>query len=240
MNKKSITEVTYGYLAKEYYDELLHPTCANFRIASKELINDFIKTSNIRKNNVLEIGAGKSVLIEVLEELNFSIENLIISDKEKNMLHHTESMNKNKSYSLIETDAQSTNFPDDTFDLIVSSLGDPYNTEKLWSEISRILLPGGLCIFTTPSYEWSNTFRKSPNVHKYAEFITLLKEKVYVPSFIYDFGEQKQLIEKFNLSIQTSRAINLSQLSTTNISTKLLINNESELPIVTGYLVRKN
>ena len=46
------------------------------------------------------------------------------------------------------------------FGLVVASLGDAYNDPQFWSEVSRVLQPGGVVLFTTPSFEWAVSFRR--------------------------------------------------------------------------------
>lgn len=239
MNKKS-NEVTYGFLAEEYYDETLHPTCSNLREASKELIREIIRSGGLGQfKNVLEIGAGKSLLIELIEEEGFSFEKILITDSNEAMLQHTKNIIRDINCEIKVLDAEKTGFVDQSFDLIISSLGDPYNTLKLWFEISRILSKNGLCIFTTPSFDWSQKYRGNSLNHKFAEFLTKDNELVKVPSFIYDYNGQNEILSKAGLEIVKTYDYKLNELQQKIISSKLKISDNKELTIVTVYLVRK-
>lgn len=237
MNKN---EVTYGYLANEYYNDILHPTCSNLRTASKALIKNMLESFNLKQfTSVLEMGAGKSVLMELVEEGVISSDNIMITDSEEDMLQHSRDLSGNKNYKLKRIDAEKTGFKDNSFDLIISSLGDPYNSSTLWFEISRILSTNGLCIFTTPSFDWSSEFRGSSINHKYAEFLTRENKLVKVPSFIYPFEEQNELISGSGLEIVRSDNYSLKDLNEKDVSPKLKISKNKELPIVTAYLIGK-
>ncbi|WP_347839001.1 class I SAM-dependent methyltransferase [uncultured Draconibacterium sp.] len=238
MKNKKI-KASYSYLAQEYYDESLHPTCANFRIASKGLIENILKSidNNLNKR-FLEVGAGKSVLLELIEELNIPSNKIIITDKDSEMLQYSSMLSLDKKYQLLCIDAEKTEFEPNSFDIIVSSLGDPYNTGEFWKEISRILVTNGICIFTTPSYEWSSRFRKPNEIHDFAEFITKDKKTVLVPSYIYKSDKQKELIQQNQLKVISTSCYELNKINSSTISHKLKLTND-RLPVVTSYLIIK-
>lgn len=238
MSNKKI-KLDYSFIAHEYYDAKRHPTCANFREASKSLIHEHLKAVQMNKvNSILEIGAGKSIILELI--LNFDLQNkdIIISDKEIEMLKYSEELALKNNCKLTQLDAQETGLTESSIDLIISSLGDPYNTRKMWNEIYRVLSPNGIIIFTTPSFQWSSEFRKNSKEDSFAEFLTTQNKLVRVPSYIYNFENQKIIIESSGFSILNFSEFKLNMLTESEISNKLKITRNPS--ITSSYLIKKN
>lgn len=237
MSKKR--NAPYKIIAGEYYDPVFHPTCSNFREASKILIKKvFFNIPHNESYCILEVGAGKSVLIEICEELDLKFNKIVISDAEEQMLKYTLPFKlKNVEFSII--DAENTNIENSFFDIIISSLGDSYNTSKFWKEIRRTLKDGGYCLYTTPSYEWCKIFRKNQLNKNLASFITKTVDEVYIPSFIYDETTQVKMIKDAGLSCKQINEVKLRSLNDRIISPKLRTELADELPVVTSYLIRK-
>ena len=97
----------YSLIADEYYDSSRHPTCWDFRTASKTLATSWCRTLPSRSDMFLDIGAGSSVFAEVLGE-NRSLHNLIILDNAPGMLAHS-LRHSEKGATLVIGDA--TNLP---------------------------------------------------------------------------------------------------------------------------------
>jgi len=136
------------------------------------------------------------------------------------------------------SDAARLPFDSESVDLLISSLGDPYNDLNFWKEVGRVLKPDGHAIFTTPSHEWSVNFRSKLNSEKLsAEFELKNGETVSVPSFIYSREQQADLLKQAGLQILEYKGVPLAELSSEKISPKLLIGNGKY--IVEGYLVKK-
>ena len=237
MSKKR--NVPYKIIAGEYYDPDFHPTCSNFREASKILIKkEFFNIPQNESYYILEVGAGKSVLIEICKELDLRFNKIVISDAEEQMLKYSFPFElRNMEFSII--DAENTNIENSFFDIIISSLGDSYNTSKFWKEIRRTLKDGGYCLYTTPSHEWCNIFRKNQINKDLASFITKADDEVYIPSLIYDETTQVKMIEDVGLTCKQINEIKLRSLNDQIISPKLRTELADELPVVTSYLIRK-
>jgi ubiquinone/menaquinone biosynthesis C-methylase UbiE len=269
----------YEKIAEEYYNETAHPTCANFREASRLILEDWIgrlspsrprialdassdwhayflsnksgsafnllaaedelnllpsiNPNHEGPNSLLcEVGAGASLLAEILSQHDRGLDDLLITDASEKML--------SKSHRWVDEGAMLENapadnlpLPDSSCGLLVSSLGDPYNTSEFWKEVHRVLHPSGDVLFTTPAYEWASRFRDDTQ-EGYAKFILQSGEEVRVPSYIYPDTAQKELITSASLSVEEIRTVPLSEIGSEFISPKLRVDGE-ELPVVTGY-----
>lgn len=231
----------YELLAAEYYDATRHPTCANFRVASKEIVRAWLADYS-RTGDSCEIGCGMSVLAELLEERKLPLSQVHLVDSSPSMLGYSSKWTA-KGALLTVADATRLPFENDAIDLGVASLGDPYNEAAFWAEISRVLAPGGSLLFTTPSYEWASLYRRvngADSVPSTAEFTLLNGSFVRAPSMILAADSQISLIDDTkNLKVSDTKAYTFSQLPQRNISPKLLVTMDADLPVVTGYRVQK-
>lgn len=124
--------------------------------------------------------------------------------------------------------------------IVVSSLGDPYNGEGLWQELRRVLAPGGSVFFSTPSFEWAQTFRRhSGSPVDVAEFTRTDGSVVYLPSFVHAVAEQMQLIRRLGLVVTEVRHTTLRELPLQGRSQKLTDVLLSDDPVVTVFIVRR-
>jgi ubiquinone/menaquinone biosynthesis C-methylase UbiE len=158
----------YTSLASEYYDETQHPTCANFEELSRLFLEPELATVVPRANHVVELGAGRSIVAPLWKNLSQPMAQLILVDNSAAMLEYSREWLYNRVTAIV-ADARETELSDRIADVIVSSLGDPYNTPELWFEIERLLSLDGICLFTTPSAEWARLFRPRDEIEK-AEF----------------------------------------------------------------------
>ena len=232
------TNESYDALALEYYDSRRHPTCRNFTEASREFVAKHIPLQCPWVS--VDVGAGRSILCEVLfSRGGHDTESCVLLDSSQCMLSYSEEYALRGAKLVVAT---ATNIPlrDASAGLIVASLGDPYNTVDFWREVARCLFPGGLCIFTTPSYEWTKGFRKeSPNEREASAYFELRDGRaVYVPSYIYPVVSQIKLIDSAGLSVELVEAISTASLSSP-LSPKLrTLSGVVESP-VTGYRVAR-
>jgi SAM-dependent methyltransferase len=220
---------TYADLASEYYDPIRHPTCANFREGSRALIASWLKEFAKDEHDVLETGAGASLVAEWLEEENRHLSTLVIADSSEEMLRH--SRRSPISFRELVSDAEHLPLASGSFDIIVASLGDPYNTVPFWTEAERLLRPNGQIIFTSPSFAWARRFRDASNV---AEFVLSDGRTINVPSFIESEDKQRQMIDLSGLALMDVRAFEDTEIRSTPRSPKL-----RRGAIVSGYLARK-
>src|SRR5579872_2909267 len=71
---------TYDSVAGEYYDERLHPTCADFRAAASLYLKKFFETRR-PAGRLADVGCGSSLIAE------FQTRDLVLIDKSWEMLN---------------------------------------------------------------------------------------------------------------------------------------------------------
>jgi SAM-dependent methyltransferase len=227
----------YDAVAEEYYDPVQHPTCANFSELSSHYLSRRIQDHGHNAKRILEVGAGRSTVAPILNRQLLPLERLTLLDQSAGMLEYSRPWAKHGSH-LVVRDACDTGFADDSFDLIVSALGDPYNCYAFWREVARLLVPTGICLFTTPASEWSMRFRPLDTM-SHAEFLTAAGVKVFVPSTILDHDEQVNVVSSVGLRVIEAEGLSATQLSTTR-SPKLMVSDKTiGLPIVRGFTFQK-
>ncbi len=230
-----VSENSYERLAAEYYDPILHPTCANFRTASAVVLAHWLLDVCTRTARLVEVGAGKSLLLEYLVEHGCRVQSVLVTDSSPKMLEHSRGLGLEPTQFLIAP-AYRIPVPDGSVSALVASLGDPYNTNTFWAEAHRVLEPNGHVIFTTPSWEWSSTFRQA-NEGQIAEFVMSDGTRVDVPSLILSLHEQEALIESTGLELVNEFSVTANDLGSHIISPKLAIPRDGHQPIVRGFLV---
>jgi len=242
MNKEqslATTVASYELVAREYYDTERHPTCANFRDASRILFKRWLSEFNSR-SLVCEIGAGKSLIAEILFEANQELSGLVLVDESHSMLAYSERWRR-AGVKLELASAMDLACASESFDAVASCLGDPYNTPSFWREVHRILRPGGKCLFTTPSRDWAVAFRDGSNqdsMHS-SEFELADRSRVFLPSHIYSEADQIELIQSVGLKVLQVSGVSIQDLSGNKLSPKLLLSRGQKASVVTGYLALK-
>jgi SAM-dependent methyltransferase len=220
----------YGAVAAEYYDVDRHPTCRNFRDATKAFLQASLDGSYV-DGITLEVGAGQSLLAECA---NLHFKHIVLLD------HSIEMLSYSRRFAnvarLLVGDACNLPIADTSVSLIVASLGDPYNVEAFWYEVARCLRKGGQCLFTVPSYSWARSFRQSSKIERddAAYFELRDGQRLYLPSFVRPPAEQENLIRQSGLEI--SKVSNLTANMIPPPLSKKIQNCES---IVTGYVAVK-
>jgi ubiquinone/menaquinone biosynthesis C-methylase UbiE len=166
----SVPVAEYERVGAEYYDPELHPTCANFRSASEQIVARWLGATS---GQVVEVGCGRSVVAELLRGQRSNLRALTLLDSSWTMLRHSLPFVESGAM-LVLSEADELALRDGVADLLVASLGDPYNSEAFWRASRRVVRTDGRIIFSTPSFEWSTAFRRSmhhpPDV---AEFVRL-------------------------------------------------------------------
>jgi 2-polyprenyl-3-methyl-5-hydroxy-6-metoxy-1,4-benzoquinol methylase len=230
---------SYDRIAVEYYDAARHPTCADFRDASRMLLMEFL-AGEIPGPRALELGAGKSLLAECFAARGFPLETLTITDASATMLAYSEPW-RARGATLAVASVDSFEAVDASFDLIASCLGDPYNTPALWRRITHWLAPGGACFYTTPSFAWAERFRPRHQSGReaVAEFL-VDGESIYVPSWVLRPKAQCAMIEAAGLRVEGMSVVTRRDLPSGARSMKLdQPDMAADLPILTAFCVRQ-
>jgi SAM-dependent methyltransferase len=224
----------YDDVAPEYYNPAAHPTCKNFRDASLLFMERNLNDRDIAAT-VLDIGAGASVLAEILVLKNLSLHNLVLIDRSEQMLRHSWSYTTAHA-SLLIADARALPIRTGSANLIAASLGDPFNVEPFWSEAERCLRHGGKCLFTTPSFEWAKSFRSQATHEREAFAYFELRDGrgIYVPSIVHSVTDQLKLCSRHRLVPVSIEPIFAADLPLP-LSPKLVRNRAQQLAVVTGY-----
>jgi SAM-dependent methyltransferase len=224
---------TYADVADEYYDPSRHPTSANFRSASGAVVRAWLPAGDV--GTVCDVGAGESLAAEVLAEQGSSLERLTLLDSAPEMLAYSEKWLAQGAKSVVG-DAEAMPFGDLEFDLVVASLGDPFNGLRFWREVARVLRPGGHAIFTTPSFEWADTFRGGHHAPPdAADFLLRDGSHILVPSVVLQERAQIDLVAQAGLSVIGVYHVLRAALRAGPISEKLNISDT--VAFVAGYLV---
>ena len=129
----------YDLLAGEYYDPIRHPVCALFRQASYQLLQQALP-ANIESS--VEVGAGDSILAQLLHARGSSLQHTAITDLSAGMLAsslHWEDLGAKCQICA----AESLPLADSSVEFLAASLGDSYNRPAFWNETSRVLKSGG-------------------------------------------------------------------------------------------------
>jgi SAM-dependent methyltransferase len=235
----------YNAVAEEYYDQVRHPTCSNFREASKLPIFEWLRQSNVEEliANTLfsEIGAGASIVGEYLSaNVRTRLDNLLLVDASERMLAYS-SVYKTLGAHLVVADAIALPLKTASVGYFVISLGDPFNHPLTWKEVHRCLRPGGQCLFTTPSYEWALGYRtaRSKEREDFAFFELRDGHTAYLPSLVYPPERQAELFNAAGLSIIQTRDV-LAKSLRSPLSPKLAFKpHEVVRSPVTAYLIQK-
>lgn len=224
----------YDDIAREYYDSARHPTCASLRQLSISYLIPRLRLLSGDEGLVLEVGVGRSTLAPVWHAFGFDPKALVLQDRSPAMLTYSAEWEKGGA-RLAVADADATGLPDSSTDVIVASLGDPYNTSSFWREVARVLRPGGVCHFTTPAHEWARRFRSS-ETRAVAEFVRADGTVLYMPSPVYTDKEQATLFSAAGLRLVDSGCLTLKDLDSAP-APKLLCVSKGE-PVVRGYSVQ--
>ena len=182
---------SYEEVALEYYDELRHPTCADFREASRVYLKRILELE-LPSGQLADIGCGQSLISEFISE------NLILVDESGAMLNLNIAASEKRRINIIEA-----SFGRAEFDWIYAVLADPYNEIGAWINIKRALKVGGRCVFITPSYSWASKFRASSQseIAGNARFDLASGKSLFLPSTILSIEQQKELISSAGLRV---------------------------------------
>lgn len=229
----------YSELSSEYYDPIKHPTCADFRDASRILLQSLIDDGVIQPEGfICEVGAGKSLLAEVLIDLKGSLEGILITDISYEMLAYSNDFRDHYA-GLLAADANCLPFQDGAMDCLFAILSDPYNVPRYWEESARVLRPGGMMLFVVPSYVWASKFRSSDADERndVARFETSIGTELNVPSYIFPAREQIGIARVSGFEDVDFRTVRKSHLRKVR-SPKLCLLEPNDA-VVEGYVFRK-
>lgn len=226
----------YEVIAREYYEERLHPTCANFDQLSRRYFEPRLRAIVKEGMRIGDFGAGRSMVSRIIG-LRPSVD-LFLVDSSSGMLSHSDQYVSQNTRPIL-ANVESTEFAESSFDIVVASLGDPFNTPMFWEEIRRILKQGGICLFTSPAVEWAETFRR-PGTNREAEFALRDGTIVFVPSIVLSPNAQSSLVTAAGLNVRETQDYRVADL-VGPISSKLSLTTEGDaLVVLRGFAVHKD
>lgn len=187
----SVAAKSYEAVAGEYYDEQLHPTCADFRSASDVYLTRLF-TEWKPSGRMADVGCGRSLITK------FCQQNIVLIDQSPKMLE------KNSlAFEKRQVDVEKASIGSLEFDWIFAVLGDPYNSPAAWRNIALAQKIGGECVFIVPSRIWARQFRAAGNDEKpdLARFVTSKGEVIFLRSLIFEPDYQANIITSAGLSL---------------------------------------
>jgi ubiquinone/menaquinone biosynthesis C-methylase UbiE len=231
---------SYEMVAREYYDSERHPTCANFREASRIIFRQWLRSVR-DKSQICEVGAGKSLVAEVLAENRRNWGSLTLVDESASMLHYSDGL-KDARVRLVVASAFGLPFDPESFDVVASCLGDPYNVISFWTEVHRVLKPHGKCLFTTPSWEWATAFRDISDTSSMHSSVFELSDgsQISLPSHIYSEHDQIRHFGSACLTVSNVARVSIRELAEQRLSPKLVLCRGGDANVVTGYAATKS
>lgn len=222
--------MSYSDLADEYYDDAAHPTCRDLRLLSTMAFRKLL--NGVEASRLLEVGPGRSSA-EGLPS-GFATATRFYLDVSEGMLAYVADAGS-KAVRLVG-DGAALPLRTGAFDLVVASLGDPYNLVEVWQEIQRVTGPGATVFFSTPSYEWATAFRAGVT-HDEAEFELRDGRLIAVPSYVLPEDEQVERFSAAGFGVESTARYATADLPASH-SAKLDVVSD-EVPVVVAYRLHR-
>jgi SAM-dependent methyltransferase len=219
---------TYNDVASEYYDEQLHPTCADFREASRAFLREFFRRE-MPRGRIAEIGCGISLLSELAPD------DLVLVDSSAKMLNKNQNMAEKRLLNV-----ESSSFGEREFDWVFAILADPYNSKAAWQNIARALKHRARALFVVPSHYWASHFRSVAGGERdgFARFDRADSSSVFLASAIYSREEQLALIRSADLAVLECNHVPVQAINRIR-SRKISEFLSNDDPILDSYYVQK-
>ncbi len=223
---------TYQDVAAEYYDRTRHPTCAGLRMLSGRYIAARLCRTASAPRRIVEMGAGRSIVAELLG--SGATDQLVLVDNSEGMLRHSAGL-VDPACRLV-ADAAATGLPTGSVDVLVSSLGDPYNSVRFWREVARLLRPDGICLFTTPSWAWASAFRSADHQDS-AEFVVGDGEVLSLPSVVLSEEDQRAMWQ--GAGFHVLEVVGASAADLGELAPPKLLRVPDHVPVLTAAMLRR-
>lgn len=232
----------YEFIASEFTDEK-RVTTANFHDLSFEFLLSETNRQLGPKDNVLDLGTGRGYLAHKLSETYSKVFSVDLAFQ---MLQFNGVLTS--QVKMVCGSAFNLPFLSDSFNVVVSSLADPFLIEAALVEISRVLKKDGRFICSSPSEVWSAAFRDHVNNSRLStKFLHSSGLEVEVFSFTYTNDQLVQLLLSCGFIVEIIKTVSGKELkkhsrdispALLNASRKLKIELD-DLPIVQLLIARK-
>lgn len=191
----------YSLIAEEFTEEK-RITTHNFHTLSQQF---FISVDNRYVNDetlVLEIGPGQGWLKKSC--LNNTTRYDVLELTEKMASYN------NSADNVIISSAARTHIDSDKYDVVFSSLGDPYLHIETLCEVYRILSIGGYFAFSIPAKQWAEYLRGRNK--ETTTFVSEDGEEATTFSFVFDEKVLKELLTDCGFKVEQLLSINGKEL----------------------------
>jgi ubiquinone/menaquinone biosynthesis C-methylase UbiE len=229
--------MNYDPIASEYYDKR-HITSRNFDKATLAFLRTW-RNPLPTEGLVLDLGCGCG---RANYYLGIASHRILQCDISKCMLNLTP---REACKEIIQSDASSLDFPNDSFVAVVAFLFDTFNEASTYREISRVLSSGGVFLGTLPHHTWGKLLREIRG-YKEDKAKFLMKDGTIfeADSFLMDDEQITRSLKEANLEQLDSFDLHLPK-SEKEVSPDILaparaINiSPYDLPIVKLFVAKK-
>jgi|SRR5260221_1720714 len=116
-------------------------------------LSDYFGVNKIKKLKLLDIGASTGIIDAILAK---SFKEVVGTDIDKDAIKFASKNFKRKNLKFKVEDAMKLSFKDNSFDIIICTHVYEHvpNPKKLFSEIERVLKPGGVCYLAAQNKLW--------------------------------------------------------------------------------------
>jgi len=192
--------IGYSMIAKEF-TEAKRITTHNFHTLSLGFFADILDAVyNNEDNCILELGPGQGWL---RKSLNRPIHNYDILELTEEMAAFNDARRK------IIGSASRMPICTESYDLVVSSLGDPYFYPETLCEVYRVLKHGGKFAFSLPDSEWAYALRgENPKT----TFISDAGKSAETYSFVFNLTVLKELLSDCGFIVEDIQSLNGEKL----------------------------
>lgn len=228
--------ICYDAIAEEYGNEN-HETCRDFDAGTHCFLKKIIKQNEISELktglNYLDIGVGTGVSLDCLmpwlAEKKANIDVLDISGK---MISIVQNKFKNSIANYYNVSIHKFN-TDKKYDLIVSSLCDPFLTSDTIHIVKNLLSKDGVVLITIPTHTWAKKIR-TQNINQ-TIFHDLNRNKHTSFSFCWSKADLIKKFEDVGLYNIYSRVILVDEIQKNKVIGKInrgLLEKEKRVPML--------
>jgi len=236
-----LNRTTFDALASEYNDSM-RLTTANFHDLSRGFFERHVYDAADQDFALLDLGAGTGFVSSLLSHAKGLVLAIDISFQ---MLVHALVPDNIQRHKICGS-AFALPLGNATVGRIVSSLASSFLRAEALKEVSRVLRPEGLFIFSMPSKAWTDTIRGLGDLEK-TTFVSRAGFSSVAFSFTYTQNEMSQLLDKYEFDVlesTVSRGISLRNYDRSVSPTLVEAAKQNrlpldEMPILELYACRK-
>ena len=175
-------------------------------------LSDFFGKEKIKNLKILDVGASTGIIDNILAK---SFKEVIGTDIDKEAIVFAKKSFKKKNLKFKVEDAMKLTFKDNSFDVVICTHVYEHvpNPKKLFSEIYRVLKPGGVCYLAAQNKLWPL------EAHHNLLFLSYLPKNlgdIYIRTFTdkkeyyehpMNYWELQKMLNKFTIHEYTSKIL---------------------------------